>query len=133
MEDKIEIIELGLDEDLKKDIEDSAKLSDDIQIKLKNQVQGMTKQMINKKAQEKKKWEGKLDIIYEILLESYERDPQKHVPKTTIIEAISCSDKELSSTILRFKRYLRTTKEDKWTLMRKKVRGITSYALAPFA
>ena len=133
MNDKIEIIELGLDKDLKKDIEDSAKLSDDIQIKLKSQVQGLTKQMINKKAQAQKKWEGKLDIIYEILRESYEKNPEEYVPKAVIMEAISCNDKELSGTVLRFKHYLRTTKEDKWTLMRKKIKKVASYALAPFA
>ena len=132
MKDKIEIVELGLDEDFLKEMDGESKLSDDIKIKIKGHLDGLKKQTVNKKAIKQQKWEGKLDVIFKILKETYDRDPNEHVQKTVIIEAISCSEREFSPTMQKFKNYLRTTKEDKWAISKKKKKGIASYALVPF-
>jgi hypothetical protein len=133
MRDKIEIVELGLDEEFIKQLEDEAKLSDDIKIKIKGHLDGLKQQNVNKKAIVSQKWEGKFDIIFNILKESYDKDSKGCVAKTIIMETISCTtDKEFSPTMQKFKNYLRTTKEDKWTLLKRKTKGVTGYSLAPF-
>jgi hypothetical protein len=128
----IEIVEIGLDENLKEEIERASLMSDDIKIKLKGQLDGLKVHKVSKKVKDQRKWEGKLDIVFGILKEAYDEDPKTYIPKTTIMEAISCSEMELSPTIQKFKRYLRTTKEDKWSLSKKKIKGVASYALVPF-
>jgi hypothetical protein len=132
MKDRIEIIELGLDESFLKEMEEEAKLSDDIKIRIKGHLEGLKKQTVTKKAIRQQKWEGKLDLIFKLLKEAYDKDPNEYVPKTAIIETISCSEREFSPTMQKFKNYLRTTQEDKWTISKKKRKGITSYALVPF-
>jgi metal-dependent HD superfamily phosphatase/phosphodiesterase len=132
MQDRIEIIELGLDEKFLEEIEGEMKVSDEIKIKIKGHLDGMKRQTVNKKEHRQKKWEGKLDIIFNILKESYDNDPKSYVPKTTIIEALSCEEKEFSPTMQKFKKYLRTTKEDKWSISKKRLKGVSSYALVPF-
>jgi hypothetical protein len=134
MNDRIEIIEIGLDKNLKEEIMKPAHEADDsIRVEIKGHLAGLRKQSINKKAQKAKKWEGKLDIVFGILKESYDKDPQAFVAKHVIMEALKIEDKELSPTIQKFIKFLRTTKEDKWTMIKKRVKGVTSYALAPFA
>jgi len=132
MQDRIEIIELGLDKDFLKEINGEAKMSDEITIKIKGHLEGLKRQTVNKKVLKKKKWEGKLDIVFNLLKESYDKDPNVYVPKTAVVEALECEEKDLSPIMQKFKKYLRTTKEDKWTISKKKVKKITSYALVPF-
>jgi hypothetical protein len=132
MQDRIEILELGLDEKFLEEIEGEMKVSDDIKIKIKGHLDGLKRQTVNKKAHRQKKWEGKLDIIFGVLKESYDSDASAHVPKAAIIEAVSCEEKEFSPIMQKFKRYLRTTKEDKWTISKKRLKGVSSYALVPF-
>ena len=133
MQDRIEIVEIGLDEEFLKRMEEKVKLSDDVKIRMKGHLDGLKKQPVNKAAIRQKKWEGKLDVVFGMLKESYDKDPAECIPKTAIIKAISCNDREFSPIMQRFKNYLRTTKEDKWTISKKKRGGIASYALVPFA
>jgi hypothetical protein len=130
---KVEIIEIGLDETLKLEIERQSMLSNDIQIKLKGQLDGLRPQPINKKETAQRKWEGKLDIIFKILDSARGETPPRYVPKNDLTSAISCDDKELSPLMQKFKQYLRTTKEDKWTLTKRHIKNVTCYSLAPFA
>lgn len=132
MRDRIEIVEIGLDEEFLKEIEKEQTLSRDVQIKIKGHLEGLKKQTATKKNIRQKKWEGKLDIIFDILKESYDKDSSAVVPKNAIIDALSCSDREFSPIMQRFKNYLRTTKEDKWTVVKKKRKNVASYCLAPF-
>ena len=113
-------------------MEEKIKVNDDVKIRIKGHLEGLKKQTVTKKAVRQKKWEGKLDVIFNILKESYDKDPKGCVPKTAIIEAISCNDREFSPIMQRFKNYLRTTKEDKWTISKKKRKGISNYSLMPF-
>jgi len=132
MRDRIEIIELGLDEEFMKEIEGEIELSDEIKIKIKGHLDGLKQQSVNKQAIIKNKWEGKLDVIFGLLKESYDKDPKIGVPKSAIIEAMSCTEKEFSPIMQKFKNYLRTTKEDRWTLAKKKSKKLTTYSLVPF-
>jgi hypothetical protein len=132
MQDRIEIIEIGLDKDIKKEIEESTMVSEDIKIKIKGHLDGMKRQTVNKRAIRQREWEGKLDIIFNLLKESYDADPKQSVAKHVIIESVSCSEKEFSPIMQKFKKYLRTTKEKEWAITKRRIRGVTSYALIPF-
>jgi len=132
MQERIEIIEIGLDEEFLRQMEEKVKLSSDIKIKIKGHLDGLKKQTVSKKEIRRKKWEGKLDVIFNLLKESYDEDPSNVVKKGAIIESVSCTEKEFSPIMQRFKNYLRTTKEDKWTIAKKKRKGETSYQLVPF-
>ena len=130
--DRIEIVELGLDEAFVKEIEGEMQLSDEIKIKIRGHLEGLKQQTVNKQNLIRNKWEGKLDIIFGLLKESYDKDPKTGVPKTAVIEAMSCTEREFSPLMQKFKNYLRTTKEDKWTLSKRKAGGSTTYSLIPF-
>jgi hypothetical protein len=131
--DRIEILEIGLDENLKKEIEEKSNLSSEIQIKIKTHLDGMKKQPINKRTQQRRQWEGKLDTIFGILEEAYSKDPNELVPKKVLMESIGCEEKDFSPLMQRFKKYLRTTKEDKWVVNKKRRKGGVNYHLVPFA
>jgi len=132
MQDKIEIVEIGLDKDIKKEIEEFSMISDDIKIKIKGHLDGLKQQSVNKKTIRKNEWEGRLDVIFNLLKETYDGDPSAAVPKAAIVESITCTDKEFSPIMQKFKTYLRTTKERKWVIAKHRRKNITCYALAPF-
>lgn len=134
MNDRVEIIEIGLDDDFKNKLAKAAQISEDVQIKIEGHLAGMKVQRSSsKKAQRVRKWEGKMDAVFNVLKEAYDEEPTKMVPKTDIIGAAGCEDKELSPLIQKFKNFLRTTKEDKWTILKKKIKGVIHYNLVPFA
>lgn len=129
---RIEIIEIGTDEKLKKEIEESSKLPEGMRSMIKEHLDGLKKQPI-KTSPEKRKWEGKLDTIFGVLKEAYDKDPKIFTSKLIVMQSINCDEKDFSPLMQKFKNYLRTTKEDKWTIFKKNVKGISSYALVPFA
>ena len=133
--DRVEIVEIGLDGDFKDKLAKAAQISEDVQIKIKGQLSGMTvqKKSASKKAQRIRKWEGKMDAVFRVLKEAYDEDPAKLVSKDAIIAAAGCEPGELSPLVQKIKRYLRTTKEDKWTMLKKQSKGVAHYYLVPFA
>jgi hypothetical protein len=132
MQDRIEIIEIGLDKNIRKEIEESTVVSEEIQIKIKGHLDGMKRQTVNKRVIREREWEGKLDIIFNLLKKAYDEDPKQAVPKHAIIESVSCTEKEFSPIMQKFKKYLRTTKEKEWTISKRRIRGVSNYALVPF-
>jgi hypothetical protein len=133
MDDKIVILELGLDEEIRQEIMEPLEVSDEIRVKIRSQLEGMKRQRSNKEALRRQKWEGTLDILFNMLEEAYATDPQSFVAKSSIIKTLECTDKEFSPIMQRFKKYLRTTKEDKWTIAKKRIKGTVNYALVPFS
>lgn len=128
-EDKIEIVEIGLDEDLAKRMKEAATISKGTQIRISNQMRKLKK--VSKSTKKKRKWEGKIDKIFNILKEAYDKNEVVH--RDVLLEAAECESKQLPGLILKIRTYLRNTQNDKWVLMKKQVNKTTHYYLCPFS
>lgn len=127
---RVEIIEIGLDEEIKKEIERTAVISENTKSKVESTIGDIPQP---KKVVEIKRWEGKMDMLFNLLLEHRNKDPKTYVHKSAILASISIADREVSPTIQKFNIYLKTTKGDKWRLIKKRVGGEAGYAIVPFA